>query len=145
LQLEKIKNNLDINKYISELNIEEKTELYNNLLEEYQSIHFANAKTPNLLTKKLELKEILILTASNENKEYLVQSTLYDIKEVFQTNNALQFQKLLDIFIENKNILNKLNIDLTEILSFKNISDEFNLVIHTKLNLIKEAFTDINF
>lgn len=144
LQLEKIKNNLDINKYISELNIDEKTKLYNNLLEEYQSIHFANAKTPELLTKKLELKEVLILTASDENKEHLIQSTVYDIKEVFKTNNALQFQKLLDIFIENKSILNKLNLDLTEILSFRKISDEFNLVIHSKLDLIKEAFTDIN-
>jgi hypothetical protein len=145
LQLEKIKNNLDINKYISELNIEEKSKLYNNLLEEYQSIHFANAETPELLTKKIELKEVLILTASDKNKKHLIQSTVYDIKEVFKTNNALQFKKILDIFIDNKDTLNNLNLDVKELLSFKNISKEFNLVVRSKLDILKNTFSNIQF
>jgi hypothetical protein len=98
-----------------------------------------------LLTKKLELKEILILTASDKNKEYLIQSTIYDIKEVFKTNNALQFQKLLDIFIENRSILDKLNLNLSELLSFTRISEEFNLVIHSRLDILKNAFSNVQF
>ena len=48
--------------------------------------------------------------ASNDNKEHLIISTIYDIKEVNKTNNPFQFQTIINIFSEHENILKELDI-----------------------------------
>ncbi|MCP4523588.1 MAG: FecR domain-containing protein [Candidatus Gracilibacteria bacterium] len=145
LELEKLQNLGNPKDYLSQLSGIEQQELYKKLLQEYQNIHFANSDTPDLLGKKLELKEWLLLTANEENKKLLMQSIIYDVKEVIQLENPFHFEKILDILSENNDILEKLNTSFGEIIQINKLSDELTLVIHSKLDNLKEFISETDF
>ena len=141
LQLENISNKVNNIKNIDLLDNIEKNEIYNDLLWEYQKIHFANADTPDLLTLKLELKEAMLNFASKDNQEHLIVSTIYDIKEVKKTNNPFQFQTIINIFSENKETLDNLNIYFPDIINIENLSEDFNAVLNKEIDKMKSLVT----
>lgn len=145
LEFESITKNNDIAQYIRGLTNEEKTEKYKSLLAEYQNLHFANSQTPELLDEKLKIKEILIQLADEENKQLLIQSSLYDLEEVFKTNNPLSFERIVKMFETQNMIIEKLNISLPEVFKFDSLSDEFTLVIQSRLGNLKEKFQNVDF
>lgn len=145
LEFESITKNNDIAQYIRGLSDQEKSEKYNTLLAEYQNLHFANAQTPQLLDEKLKLKEILIQLADEENKELLIQSSLYDLEEVFKTNNPLSFERIIQMFETQNQIIEKLNISLPEVFKFNSLSDEFTVVLQSRVNNLKEKFQNVDF
>jgi hypothetical protein len=57
--------------------------------------------------------------ASKDNKEHLIVSTIYDIKEVKKTNNAFQFKTIINIFSEHKETLNNLDIYFLDIINIE--------------------------
>ena len=141
LQLENISNKVNNIKNIDLLDNIEKNEIYNDLLWEYQKIHFANADTPDLLTLKLEIKEAMLNFASKDNQEHLIVSTIYDIKEVKKTNNPFQFQTIINIFSENKETLDNLNIYFPDIINIENLSEDFNAVFNKEIDKMKSLVT----
>lgn len=141
LQLENISNKVNNIKNIDLLDNIEKNEIYNDLLWEYQKIHFANADTPDLLTLKLEIKEAMLNFASKDNQEHLIVSTIYDIKEVKKTNNPFQFQTIINIFSENKETLDNLNIYFPDIINIENLSEDFNAVLNKEIDKMKSLVT----
>lgn len=93
-------------------NIEEKKELYNKVLYNYQKINFVKSDSPELFQRKLELKETLYILASKENKENIIKNTLYDLSDVLKNDNysfndeiinilAKDYGLILDITVQN--------------------------------------------
>ncbi len=141
LQLKNISNQVNNIKDIDVLDNIQKNEIYNDLLWEYQKIHFANADTPDLLSLKLEIKEVMLNFASKDNKEHLIVSTIYDIKEVKKTNNAFQFKTIINIFSEHKETLNNLDIYFLDIINIEWLSDDFNTVLNQEIDKMKSLVT----
>jgi hypothetical protein len=72
-----------------------------------------------LLSLKLEIKEAMLNFASKDNQEHLIVSTIYDIKEVKKTNNPFQFQTIINIFSDNKQTLDNLDIYFPDIINIE--------------------------
>lgn len=136
LQLDTISDKLDNISDIASLTLEEKDNIYNELLNKYQKIHFADASTPDLLGLKLEIKQTMLAFANSDNEDYLINSTLYDIEEVKETNNPYQFEKILDIFSENKDVIERLNISLPDLFDLSEYSNDFKAVIISQVDSI---------
>ncbi len=145
IEYENITKNNDIARYIRSLNSEEKRKKYRELLSEYQNLHFANAQTPELLEEKIKVKQVLVELADEENKELLIKSSLYDLDEVFQTNNPLAFQRIIEMFEAQNQIVQKLKISLPEVFKFDRLSDEFVVVLQSRIWTLKEKFRWVDF
>lgn len=145
IEYKNITQNNSIAEYIRWLPEDKKVEKFKELLSEYQNIHFANAKTPELMDIKLEIKSALLQLWNTQQRESLLESTLYDVDEVFQTKDPLQFKKVIEIFSDNSDIVDRLNLSIPDILRFERLSDEFNLVIHSQLDIMKETFVNLDF
>lgn len=141
LQIEKIANKVNNIKDIDILDEVEKNKIYKELLWEYQKIHFANAETPDILTLKLEIKEAMLSFASKDNQEHLIISTIHDIKEVKKTNNPFQFQTIINIFSDNKETLDNLDIYFPDIINIEWLSDNFNAVLNQEIDKMKSLVT----
>lgn len=141
LQLDSLSQQLNNIQDISSLTIEQKDKIYNQLLEKYQKIHFADSTTPELLGLKLDLKQTMLEFANNENEEYLIKSTVYDLEEVKQTNNPYYFQKILNIFIENKDVIDRLDISLPNLFDISKYSQDFKAVIFSQLDTVWELLS----
>ncbi len=145
IEYENITKNNDIAQYIRNLNSDEKRKKYRELLSEYQNLHFANAKTPELLDEKIKIKQVLVELADEENKERLMQSTLYDLDEVFKTNNPLSFERIIQMFETQNEVIEKLKISLPDTLKFDRLSDEFTVVLQSRLETMKQKFDNVDF
>lgn len=89
-----------------------KEKLYNELLTNYQELNFVNPEDWELFKLKLELKDKLLQLAEWENKDILVNSVLYDFKEIINSKKYENIDLLLWILLENKTFLR--NIDLND-------------------------------
>lgn len=145
IEYENITKNNDIAQYIRNLNSEEKRKKYRELLSEYQNLHFANSQTPELLDEKIKIKQVLVELADQENKERLMQSTLYDLDEVFKTNNPLSFERIIQMFEAQNEVIEKLKISLPDTLKFDRLSDEFTVVLQSRLETMKQKFDNVDF
>lgn len=144
LNLEEISIKINNIKDISLVDQVEKNEIYNDLLTQYQKIHFAQADSPDLLSLKLEIKEAMLWFASNTNKENLITSTVYDVEEVKKTNDPLQFQTIINIFSEHENILKELDIYFPDIINIENLSEDFNAVMQQEISKMKSLVSTEN-
>lgn len=144
LELDNLSKKINNIKDINVLDEIKKKELYNELLAEYQKIHFADSQTPDLLSLKLELKEAMLSFASEKNKENLITSTIYDVEEVKKTNDPLQFQTLIDIFSEHKNILDDMNIYFPDIINIQWLSEDFNAVLNQEIGKMESLVSPEN-
>ncbi|MBT3726922.1 hypothetical protein HOG21_04445 [bacterium] len=101
---DKIKNVASI-EIKNNLNIEDKKELYNKLLTEYQKLNFAKPNNKELYATKIELKTKLITLSSNEDKKILVNSTLYDFKDILDSRSYAELEKTIKVLYDNKESL----------------------------------------
>ncbi|MGB2110480.1 MAG: hypothetical protein ACPHY8_00665 [Patescibacteria group bacterium] len=79
------------------------------------------------------MKQILVELADEEDKQLLIKSSLYDLDEVFQTNNPLAFDRIVQMFEAQNQIVEKLKISLPEVLKFDRLSDEFAVVLQSRI------------
>lgn len=87
------------------LDEDERKQLYSKILSEYQKINFIWSEDNELFWYKLEMKEALLKLADDDNKEKLVNSTLYDFKDILNNRNFESLNNALDILSDNKNFI----------------------------------------
>lgn len=123
---------LDINSYLNDS--EKKQELYNELLSNYQKLNFVKSDDIELFNAKLELKDKLLQLSDESNKSILVNSTLYDFKEMLDAKRYESTDLLLGILSKNSDKLN--DIDLKSYFEKVSIPDE--------IKKISDKFSNLN-
>ena len=89
-----------------------KQELYNTLLTQYQKLNFTKPSDWELFKLKLDIKSSLLqLSDDPSNKEILVNSTMYDFKDILDSKNYENLDQLLLILSRNKDSLKNLNLN----------------------------------
>lgn len=90
-------------KKIGELTEEKRKILYETYLENYQKLNFVSLKdSEKLFNLKLELKEKLLYLAPENQKEWILKSFNYDLKEIFDYKKFVNFEKIINIYKENE-------------------------------------------
>ncbi len=146
--LKKIENwvSIDYLKKVSKtLSKKEKRFLYEKILYKYQNIHFISSEDKSLFKKKVYYKRVLLILADNENKKYLLNSSLIDFKEVLNSykllpniSNKELFRDVFNILDENKDLLNNIDEDLKKI--FIDLPADLNNFMLDKFNSFKNSF-----
>lgn len=141
---------------IDSLTIEEKNDLYNEVLNEYQNLNFISPEDKELFELKIDLKQKLFELANEENKTILAKNLLYDLENIIDTKEFWNIDSVLNIISENKWSFSKLMFDNISIpsnlndiinINFNNLIDFFwnntnklNLnVINDNVNKIKDV------
>ena len=125
-----------IEKWSSSFSNEKKSELYEEVLSDYQNINFVDTDDTELYNKKtLYKRTMLLLSQDTEEKEMLMRSTLLDLEELVKSKNFDNIWDTLSIITEHKDILK--NIDIKEIISTEDIIPE------SLKNLLWDNFDDI--
>lgn len=127
---------IDINSIINDT--ERREELYNKLLTDYQKLNFIKSEDSDLFKTKLELKEVLFKLSSEENKDELVQNTLYDFKDVISKKEYSNLGNIMTILSENKGIL--WDIDFNEYFKWGVIPEELKNSLKDNLEGLKNIF-----
>ncbi|MDP2090917.1 MAG: FecR domain-containing protein [Candidatus Gracilibacteria bacterium] len=129
-----------------------KTELYNKFLYDYQKLNFVQSSDVDLFKLKLEIKDKLLQLSQGENKDILINSTLFDFKEIIDSKNYESLDKLLNILSDNKEVLNKFNLNdylnksIIPVDIQNRISDEFGLLKNffgSSINTLKNINIDV--
>ncbi len=83
---------------------------YEELLTEYQKLNFVKSSDWNLFETKMKMKEKLLALSTGEEKNRLVENTLYDLKDVLKSKDNTSINMVMWVLSENKDVLQ--NIDL---------------------------------
>ncbi len=117
--------------------LEEKLE-YSELLEQYQKLNFVEAKDTELFTIKNKIKKQLINLAWEEDKQSLLQYSVYDLKDAIDLKNIDAIKNTLSLIWENKDILKNLNTDVLSSITI--IPDGLKGALEWHLDTAKELF-----
>lgn len=133
-----------INKSIESLSLEEKKELYNEVLSMYQDLNIISLSDwDELFDLKLELKDKLINYWSLENRQLLSNSLVYDFKDSISSIDIEKFKWLMNI-VEKYNLKLDLDTELFDKLnSFINTYDIKSDVINF-FNKIKDSTLELS-
>ena len=83
-KLEKSQDFADIETYISQLSPNKRAELYTAMMQKYQNLNFVAPWTENY-SQKMQYKTFLMLLSDDEEeKQNLLQNTLYDLTEILE-------------------------------------------------------------
>lgn len=145
------------------LSLEEKDKMYNEIMSYYQEINFISIEDwKELYDLKIWLKEKLLNISPELEKELLLNSFIYDLKDSIKNKNYDSLNKLFKILWENvdyinwdiKNYLKQINLDwdleemllknmkkLKDFISEKDKTDLMNKA-KTKINNIQDKATD---
>ncbi len=144
----RVQKDIDNIKKIGDINIwdnmslEKKKEIYDKLLKEYQKLNFVKSTDKDLYDTKIELKSKLISLSSNKEKERLLESTLYDFKDIITSKDFSNIDKTMDLMFENKEYLK--NIDINRFVDLDNISDKLKDIFNkNKQNFESIFWTDV--
>lgn len=137
---------IDIEKTLN--NLEKKEFLYDKILSDYQKLNFVNSNSPELFEKKLELKEYLIILASEENKKNLIKSALYDLWDIIKKGNYDYTDDIINILSKDYDLINNINIynyiwNINIPNDFKNLLKEKYSYIYDLLN-VSNNFTKVS-
>lgn len=142
-----IQNNLDELLYINDIdykeilsNSEDREELYNKLLEDYQQFNFVKPTDTALFETKLELKNALIKLANPVNKNILIENTLYDFRDIINLKDYTNIDNVLQILSENKDLLKDININ--EYIETKILPDEIKNLLFNKFSDLKNVLSE---
>ncbi|MFK7779540.1 MAG: FecR domain-containing protein [Candidatus Gracilibacteria bacterium] len=119
---------------------EKREELYNELLSDYQKLNFIKSENIELFKTKLEIKDILIKLANNENKNILINSTLYDLKDTIQKKEYSSISAITSILADNKDVIG--NIDFREYFKGDFVSEDLKTILKDDLSNLKNIFGD---
>ena len=139
-KFEDILNSEDLEKMLWSLSKDKKSELYNKLLAEYQKINFVRSEDGDLFEIKIKLKEALLATASPNNKKVLLQSTLYDFKELIRSKNYDMINSILPILERNKDLLKELNIQFLDYFNFEILPEDLKKIMLNNLETLTNIF-----
>lgn len=128
--------NIDINWVINDS--EAREELYNELLTEYQKINFIKVDDGELFEAKLEIKEQLVKLANAREKAILLENTLYDFKDIIDSKDYSELDKILPILSDNKDLLDSLN--LKNHINLDSIPDDLKESFWENFNQLKDMF-----
>ena len=99
---------------VTSLTVEKKQELYNKALIEYQKLNFVKTNDTLNYSKKLELKKSLITLSWEGDKQNLIITTLYDLKDLASNKQIIELKEVIWILWDNKDILPNLDINLSD-------------------------------
>lgn len=108
---QKAKNDLENIRALTDIDLsaiadeEKRSQMYNSVLEQYQKLNFVDAENTELFATKLELKNTLIQLADTQDKTSLVESTLYDFKDIINSQEFTHSEAVLEILSQNKQII----------------------------------------
>jgi len=125
-------NNIDLNN-LSQLDREK---LYNELLSSYQKIK-PSTITPadrDLYKYKLQYQEILTALAPEQDKENLLRTSIYDLKDAINLKNFEEFKNIMKYIWENKDF-----IDLKELDNVINLSWMKNSLKESIINFVRDT------
>ncbi len=117
------------------LSSSQKADVYDIVLSRYQKLNFVSPSDGEQYTEKLLYKRLLItLSPSEQDKERLVETSLYDFKDAINLQDIPAFTQTLGLLEENKDIIQQIdtsaiigNIDLLpddlEQIFLQNLSD----------------------
>lgn len=93
-------------KKISEMTENQKQIMYEQYLQLYQDINFVSSKTSEeLFNLKISLKEKLIELAPDSEKNFLINTLNYDLKDIFDTKNFQSFETITNILKNNEQFI----------------------------------------
>ncbi len=117
--LYELKNGQDYDKIkelAKNLDSEDKEWLYQKVFSYYQNINFVNSDSDNLYKLKILYKKVLLLlTDDSREKDIIIKSSVYDLKNLVWKDNNKLLKDTLSILKENKEIFS--NLDLWESLN----------------------------
>ncbi len=91
----------EVEESIAKLDEEQKTEVYDAVLSEYQEYNFVKVSNYDAYKRKIFFKRALVLLTSDQNEiERLMQTSSYDLADAAKQNITLWMQETLN-FIEN--------------------------------------------
>lgn len=126
----------DVNN-LSKLSPEQKEELYDRVIEQYQKLHFAWVDDTELFKKKNELRDILLETATSNNKKILLQQSLLDLRSSIDKKIEDSFSIIIDQLNLHTSSIEDLNINIDTYVSFDSISTSFNNSFKDQLDSLK--------
>ena len=131
---------IDLDKIMPDVDL--KQELYNKLLSDYQRLNFVKSSDEELFKTKLELKSTLIELAEPENKNKLIENTLYDFKDIIDSKEFWNLDFLLKILSKNKDVL--INFDLNSYLDINSIPDNIKSSIFDDMDIFNNNIWEVN-
>jgi hypothetical protein len=87
----------------------------------------------------LALKDSLLQLSNPENKKILLNSTMYDFKEILDTKKYDNLDKLLEVLSKNKDYLK--NVDLNFYFKDSVIPDDIKTKIKNNFSNLTDFFT----
>lgn len=142
-ELEKWQELETLQKELENLSDKQKEALYKKLYSQYQRLHISTAEEADLYKKKMDYKSILmILSESEETKKALISSTLFDIQDMKKWVNKEAFKESLDFLLENKEILQSMNIKLLDFVDIFSLPDALKEVFQEKVSSLQSLFRD---
>lgn len=119
----------------SDLTIEKKEKLYNDLMQNYQKINFLDSSDKIFYLKNLYRKKLINLSTNSEDKQHLVLNTLFDFNDAVLKNNLASISDNFKILYLNRNILKNLDIDYKKYFTSDALEKISNLWLNLKWNL----------
>lgn len=127
-------------KLLASLNTEDKIYIYNKTYYEYQKLNFVWNNDTGFFARKIFYKRVLLFLAKEKDKELLVENTFNDFKDSVSSGNENWIWSILEILNENKDILNKLDIDFESYFSSLKIPDWLKESFNKNLDQLKNIF-----
>ena len=142
-KLEKNNTSEDIDDIVSNLNVDEKNKLYEDLLEKYQKFNFIDPEDNELYAEKLLYKKALLTLWSEKNKKNLIDTTIYDLKDLVKTKDKPNLKPTLDLFTIDKNLIKDIDFSFMEELNFdfipEGLKNEFENIMNIQDFIVDEV------
>ncbi len=130
----------DFSAKITEMSEWEKNTLYDQLISDYQKVHSITSEQTDLFAQKMQIKEVLLQLAPQEEKESLVRSTLYDMDEVLKNKNFDDLQKIFPLLESQKDILTEMNVQLKDYINLDVIPEDLRKILKNNFFELKDFF-----
>lgn len=121
---------------IDDLTGAEREKLYAELMSQYQQINFATSSvSEELFNLKISLKEKLIKLTPDSQKNSLLDTLSYDLKDIFNTKNFWSFEWITNILKENEKFID--SEKMQEYFNIFNIKSEIWATIDKTIDIFK--------
>lgn len=121
---------------VDDLTGAEREKLYAELMSQYQQINFATSSvSEELFNLKISLKEKLIKLTPDSQKNSLLDTLSYDLKDIFNTKNFWSFEWITNILKENEKFID--SEKMQEYFNIFNIKSEIWATIDKTIDIFK--------
>jgi hypothetical protein len=103
-------------------------------------VHSITSEQTDLFAQKMQIKEVLLQLAPQEEKESLVRSTLYDMDEVLKNKNFDDLQKIFPLLESQKDILTEMNVQLKDYINLDVIPEDLRKILKNNFFELKDFF-----